>query len=176
MAKIPNRRFTKSDQRLLREVAKRVDSLRPGLLEKADRVFAIPDKCKPHRASKDLKLLRTLTLAELLIEGWNWSQLLPHAAERWGVNERQLRTYFREAEALVAKEYARRREALFGIVLARIDRLYSLAAETGNLRAVSASIDHLIQVAGLGHPATQRIEIVGRPRALSIQPAHNHEA
>ena len=98
-AKIPNRRFTKSDQRLLGEVAKRVDSLRPGLLEKADKVFAIPDKCKPHRASKDLKLLRTLTLAELLIEGWNWSQLLPHAAERWGVNERQLRTYFREAEA-----------------------------------------------------------------------------
>jgi 3-dehydroquinate synthase class II len=84
------------------------------------------------------------------LDGAQFHDVVQYAAEKgWGINERQIRTYMKRADALLVERQDRKRKPLIARRIAQREALFARAVNAADLRTALAILDSADKLRGL---------------------------
>jgi len=95
---------------------------------------------------------RTGEVYTMLVKGASSADIVQHAAEKWGLEERQARQYITKANALLAKQASVKQATEFGKALARLTSLYAASLKLQDYRTCLSVQKEINTLLGLYPP------------------------
>jgi hypothetical protein len=148
-----------------------------------------------HQQNGTVVRQRVEEVLKLRVLGATRSDLMRYSQEQqWGTSERQMGRYIQMSEALLAKDYAKKRrdrDRLVGMALRRREEVYARAIESGDLSTALRAEQDRCRLLALypketaAPPPTFNLNIVERvisaePKQITVttapEPAHAEEA
>lgn len=109
-----------------------------------------PDK--PKQITKAEKEARVRSIVVAILEGKRQQSIIYSTAKQYGVTPRQAYRYYQSALASIRDNFAKDLDTYTAQHLARLEHVYKLALDSGNLKAALTALSQMSNLLGLDAP------------------------